>query len=364
MRILMGLAALAALVPTLILAQETPKSGGYRDVGSAGSGYLAAGRGRGRALIDSTAGRATFAPAYSDLNANQKGISVNLGGCVDGDYDGATSPNVVTSAITGCVYIPAGIYKGIESWPDNGIAGFAVTANPKKAAVGVTGTGGIAVANGHAYGGNFSVVNCRLYAMACGHGGGLDFTNQYAGEFDVNLYTKSGGAMPLGRSTGVVVQLNSDVGITAPGVLNAYNIVADPGTHAQFRIGYATEDNAAAVGVYLAANSHAAVSASQSLQFSSVFARGAHISSLQSNATGQLVIKGYDGIKLVGPVALQGYLTLATYTVATLPPCIAKLAGAYTSVSDASAPTYNGPLTGGGSEAIPVFCNGTSWRAH
>jgi hypothetical protein len=54
---------------------------------------------------------------------------------------------------------------------------------------------------------------------------------------------------------------------------------------------------------------------------------------------------------------------LANYTVGTLPACSGFTYG-FAAVSDASSPTYNGTLTGGGTQLIPVFCNGTNWSAH
>lgn len=57
-------------------------------------------------------------------------------------------------------------------------------------------------------------------------------------------------------------------------------------------------------------------------------------------------------------------VTLPVYTVATLPACAAGNKNTMAAVSDATAPTYNGALTGGGTVDIPVFCNGTSWTAH
>jgi hypothetical protein len=57
-------------------------------------------------------------------------------------------------------------------------------------------------------------------------------------------------------------------------------------------------------------------------------------------------------------------VVLPVYRVATLPVCGASLRGAMASVSDATNPTYNGSLTGGGGATIPVFCNGSAWTAH
>jgi len=49
---------------------------------------------------------------------------------------------------------------------------------------------------------------------------------------------------------------------------------------------------------------------------------------------------------------------LGAYTVATLP---AGVTGARAYVTDATAPTYNGALTGGGTVVVPVFYNGSAW---
>lgn len=52
---------------------------------------------------------------------------------------------------------------------------------------------------------------------------------------------------------------------------------------------------------------------------------------------------------------------LTGYTVATLP---AGTTGMEAYVTDATAPTYLGTLTGGGSVVTPVFYNGAAWVAH
>jgi hypothetical protein len=53
------------------------------------------------------------------------------------------------------------------------------------------------------------------------------------------------------------------------------------------------------------------------------------------------------------------------YTVATLP-TVAQGAtlGDHAYVTDATSPTYNGALTGGGAVKVPVFFNGTAWVSH
>jgi hypothetical protein len=57
-------------------------------------------------------------------------------------------------------------------------------------------------------------------------------------------------------------------------------------------------------------------------------------------------------------------LKLRRYTVGTLPTCNSNMENAMAVVSDATAPTYNGVLTGAGSVIVPVFCDGTAWTSH
>lgn len=54
----------------------------------------------------------------------------------------------------------------------------------------------------------------------------------------------------------------------------------------------------------------------------------------------------------------SGLFALKSYTVATLP---AGTQGDMAYVTDATSPTYNGTLTGGGSVKVPVFRNATVW---
>lgn len=58
-------------------------------------------------------------------------------------------------------------------------------------------------------------------------------------------------------------------------------------------------------------------------------------------------------------VATQVEIRLNGYTVATLP--TAGVIGRIAYVTDASAPTFLGVLTGGGTTKTPVFDNGTAW---
>lgn len=60
-------------------------------------------------------------------------------------------------------------------------------------------------------------------------------------------------------------------------------------------------------------------------------------------------------------VIANNVVRLKNYTVATLP---TGTQGDTAYVTDATAPTYLGALTGGGSVVCPVFYNGTSWVSH
>jgi hypothetical protein len=66
-----------------------------------------------------------------------------------------------------------------------------------------------------------------------------------------------------------------------------------------------------------------------------------------------------------GQIKLESVMNLPRYTVSTLPSCNATYGGGMAYVTDFSGtPVYNGALTGGGTTAVPVFCNGSKWTAH
>ena len=71
----------------------------------------------------------------------------------------------------------------------------------------------------------------------------------------------------------------------------------------------------------------------------------------------------YGSISSAG-LALSVPVVLPMSTVAELPECGPALNGGMAAVSDAAAPAYNAPLTGGGAASIPVYCNGVNWTAH
>lgn len=104
----------------------------------------------------------------------------------------------------------------------------------------------------------------------------------------------------------------------------------------------------------------------------SFFASGTEIFKILSS--GNAIIQGGgaftdsgDRLQVVGTLKVTGVLKagdvlrLKNYTVATLP---AGTQGDTAYITDATAPTYLGTLTGGGSVVCPVFYNGTAWVSH
>lgn len=57
-----------------------------------------------------------------------------------------------------------------------------------------------------------------------------------------------------------------------------------------------------------------------------------------------------------------GTVTPAPATVATLPTCDSGLAGGRASVTDANSTTFLASVAGGGSNKVPVFCDGSAWK--
>lgn len=87
---------------------------------------------------------------------------------------------------------------------------------------------------------------------------------------------------------------------------------------------------------------------------------GAAVTNAYQIGVGQNATSGT--LKFLGnPIADTTAIKLHGYTVATLP---AGVTGNLAYVTDATTPTYNGTLTGGGAVVVPVFYNGTAWVSH
>ena len=89
---------------------------------------------------------------------------------------------------------------------------------------------------------------------------------------------------------------------------------------------------------------------------------------LERDASGNLLIRDKaDVVKAAirqDGTVVAASVSLSLSTVAGLPACSSASTGTLAMVTDASAPAYNAALIGGGTIAVPAFCNGTSWTAH
>jgi hypothetical protein len=62
-------------------------------------------------------------------------------------------------------------------------------------------------------------------------------------------------------------------------------------------------------------------------------------------------------------ILTNSYITNTTiYTVATLPTASTANSGTRTFVSDSSTTTFGATVSGGGSNIVPVYSNGSSWK--
>lgn len=61
-------------------------------------------------------------------------------------------------------------------------------------------------------------------------------------------------------------------------------------------------------------------------------------------------------------VYVEGFIYLAPVAVASLPSAASVGAGAKQFVNNATATTFASIVTGGGSNAVPVYSDGTNWR--
>ncbi|GJE61695.1 hypothetical protein [Methylobacterium trifolii] len=75
-------------------------------------------------------------------------------------------------------------------------------------------------------------------------------------------------------------------------------------------------------------------------------------------------VGGAAAVKITSTGVSTPSVAFTATTVAALPTCNAGTQDTIRAVSDATAPTYRGALTGGGTIRTPVYCDGTSWTAH
>lgn len=184
----------------------------------------------------------------------------------------------------------------------------------------------------------------------------------------LNIKTQGIGAVVIQPTTALannnILQINRSTGVTA-----AYISVNEAGSSAQFNLGGAAFSGAGAGFTFTASiNTTGGAPVVFAPQTGSTIALA--ITNTAASPTAnyfQVTTNGQPAgdILKIDSSGNTYIRTLKTqvYTVATLPAASAALQGARALVTDATAPTFLGTLTGGGSVICPVFCNGTAWIA-
>lgn len=86
--------------------------------------------------------------------------------------------------------------------------------------------------------------------------------------------------------------------------------------------------------------------------------------SVTAGSANTVYVTSFTGGDLPIPSGVKSLQTGVVLAVGHLPACSSGLEGTWMSVSDATGPTYNATLTGGGAVHVPVYCNGTAWTSH
>jgi hypothetical protein len=269
-----------------------------------------------------------------------------------------------------------------------GVAGYSSQAagGNGNAAVGIYGAGS---ASGPAPSDNHGlVVGLGGLASNSPYGGpvvsntGFNYVNMTGAEIDLNVMKQNGSA-PNINVVGVSIVGASEV---APdltgGLLNTAILINPLGVYNVPRIQWNTgitilDASVSGVGLQMGARGGPeGISDSTSITMTA-YNKTAEVATIQELSGGQLYLSAPTG----GQVALQvnkANVLNATATavistrpifppsgpLANLPPCNEEEKGGVAVVTDADAPIYAQPLTGGGSTWVLAFCNGTSWTAH
>lgn len=253
-----------------------------------------------------------------------------------------------------------------------GVAAYVLNQNPNanngQNSVGLFSVGISAVNGAQTWGVNANLTDNTAQSVSSGTGRVLN------NEFDFNVTSPSTMINGLVLQGASLVQPASANGIVvSPLAIGTYNV----SWNSAFYSGNGAATNALYVGTEgspLLANASSqpivfeytnASAVAQSLSLS------ASVNGLATTAAAILPSAAY-GMTLGSssyPVAgtYSKTIVLTAATVSTLPTCNSAASGTEAFVTDASSPTWNATLTGGGSGAsarVHALCNGTSWTAH
>lgn len=181
----------------------------------------------------------------------------------------------------------------------------------------------------------------------------------------LQLAAKGTGVIDLRSSTVYASQIQQAVNISSSGV----SLTLQPGTSWTLKLGGSTtmfSGGGVVADVNATISTGSGYTALRISPFeSSVGATGKLLLDLGTNtaAAGGGTHTSKFSVTSAGVVQCAGVLITPVYTVATLPAASAALQGARALVTDATAPTFLGTLTGGGAVITPVFCTGSAWLA-
>jgi len=336
-----------ALFPSALLAQSLPP--------------LVLKEGRASEAGASDAIRITGSPTFSN-NAYSGWFQTLVGGASPGRlYTSQQAGQQATEAVVGAISVPV----GVAAHQTNAIAGYVISNRARPS-------------NGGDVAGYFqagcNATNCAAFGINPLVYDRRGSTGQTIGnEFDFNRNAEdtiiNGVNLVLVSQASATRTANGYACRTAfgTGKWNNCNVVAD-GAVSQF-------------SYFIGATSSAANSDTQPIGLVSYNANsvryiatilGDHFGGLDLRpgvTGGSIAFQERDGSENLASVnstafAMSVPVILKNYTVATLPPCNTALRGGLAFVTDASSPTYNGALTGGGTVGVPVACNGKSWTSH
>lgn len=297
-------------------------------------------------------------PNWASLTTSYDNVRVTLGpaGTCPQTQDFGGNTVGLASALVGCVSVPTALTSPDASF---GLVGYADSASTRHGAVGVGGFANTDADSGQAWGGNVLTSNCKQRLCTGGNDGTTNAT-LYGLEIDANIDATTGGASPNALLRGLwitgattIASANPDVTAIEVGPLG---INMTP--HIPWPSGLVFEDGATSNAIAIGTSSAGNGFGSQNITFDSRTTGGAlNVAAIATDANNNLSLTGAASYVFSAPVLTP------VKTVATLAACNAGLSGARSSVTDATAPTFLGALTGGGTVHTPVFCNGTAWVA-
>lgn len=313
------------------------------------------------------------AGAFTTLNATGlTGISTLLSGATANFTDFPRTQVVISTANTGVT--EPGIHaliceaKSDGTYNSCGLDGYGA-ANGAGAGMGVHAIGRVTATtdSGGAFG---------IYATSnMTHAGGINYgvysdasngaTNYSFYGAQGTLYNAGGiNSTPIGNitpSTGVFTTLGASSDITL-GTAAGNDYIIKPGTSTatgSLMIQAGAGSNMYGGGLTLFAHSHATYPGDVVAGISSTSGGRFRVNSngIAGGGTDWAVVSS-TGLVVTGAISATTTIKTQGYTVATLP---AGSTGMRAYVTDATTPTWNAALTGGGAVVCPVFYNGTAW---